>query len=56
MTYFLWYLLYPPLYLAGPLATYNGAVSALEKPQQATPWRSWFIYVARWFGANAFAV
>lgn len=48
---YLWFALYPPLYLAGPLATFNGAVSALAEPQRAVAGRAWTLYALRWCGA-----
>jgi D-alanyl-lipoteichoic acid acyltransferase DltB (MBOAT superfamily) len=50
---YLWFVCYPPLYLAGPMATFNGAVSALAEPQRAVVGSAWALYALRWLAAFA---
>lgn len=51
--HYIWFCLYAPLYLAGPTATYNGAVSCLRSPQRAMAWRDIARYAVRWLGLLA---
>lgn len=53
LLHYLWFVLYPPLYLAGPMATFNGTVSALAEPQRAVVGPAWAAYALRWLGALA---
>ncbi|KAG9302851.1 hypothetical protein G9A89_009628 [Geosiphon pyriformis] len=48
--YYLSYVLYTPLYLAGPIVTYNNFISQLRYPQRISP-RSILLYGIRLLGA-----
>lgn len=49
---YLAYVFYPPLYIAGPIMTYNSfrAQQASSKDEQRIPWTSIFTYAVRWMG------
>lgn len=43
------YVLYPPLYVAGPTLTYNGWISQVQKPQQTFDFKRLTVYLLRFF-------
>eukprot|EP00271_Cylindrocystis_brebissonii_P003291 TRINITY_DN1410_c1_g1_i13.p1 TRINITY_DN1410_c1_g1~~TRINITY_DN1410_c1_g1_i13.p1 ORF type:complete len:345 (-),score=65.53 TRINITY_DN1410_c1_g1_i13:826-1860(-) len=48
LRFYLAYLLYAPLYIAGPIISFNAFVSQLEVPQRAYSWRQLSFYTGRW--------